>query len=95
MFKKIRSVRLTYRQQIFIYALCQNLTLLPDREQCRVKELCRKIGREHHEALYKVLTTQKSMEEIARKHYVSPSTLYRLRKEFYEGFLSEIDLRRE
>lgn len=87
MFKKRRGIKLSYNKQGLIYFICMNIKDLPTEVQDKVLNLCLVIAGEDYQALYEVLTCDfRTVEAIARKHYISEKKLYGYRKEFYEKF---------
>lgn len=88
MFRKLRGVRLSYIEQGLIYFTCANFRHQTKEIQKRIKSLCVEVGGDYADALFDVLTKvgQYSVERIAMEHYVSPETLYRLRRRFYEAW---------
>lgn len=90
MFKKRRGIKLSYNKQGLIYFICMNVKDLSDEERNKVFNLCREIAGNDADALLEVLTCDwKTVEAIARSHYMSDKKLYRFRKEFYERFFEE------
>ena len=55
--------------------------------QQKIINLCAQIGGEHYAALFEVMTCPDlSVAAVAMRHYIDESTLYRLRKKFYESW---------
>ena len=71
--KKLRGVHLSRNRQGFIRYAC----LTYDEREC---------GGPYSAALREVMCGEDSITSIALRHYVSESTLYRLRKDFYESW---------
>ena len=86
MFRKLRGVRLPYNVQGLIYFTCANYQQQDAATKRKIRGLCFEIGGEYAGALFDVLTKagQYSVEQIAMDYYISPETLYRLRRKFYE-----------
>ena len=85
----MRSVRLPYKRQGLIYFICLNFDTQPPDVRERVRLLCREVGGEHSAALLEVLrrgATGALFSEIAKRHFVDETWLYRLRRKVYELF---------
>lgn len=82
----MRGVKLPYKKQGFIFFLCQNYEELPEDIQTGIRMQCRLVAGEYAGALLAVLTTGKSISNIALQYHTSESALYRYRKRFYENF---------
>ncbi len=89
MFKKLRGVQLPYVKQGYIYFLCQNYDAQTTETQVTIENLCNKIGGEYSRALYLVMTSRLSVQNIAIDNNVSERTLYELRRRFYMAWESE------
>lgn len=85
-FKKLRGVRLPEEKQGLIRYTCLNYANANKGTREKIERLCKNCGGEHWRALFEVMTTRRSITSIALAHYVGESTLYRLRKEFYEAW---------
>ena len=85
-FKKLRGCSLTYNQQLLIRAICLNYPIMPEEVKAKINRLCDECGGEYRKALFRVLTTYKSVRFIAIDENVSESQLYRFRLSFYEKF---------
>ena len=85
-FKKLRGVRLPEEKQGLIRYTCLNYANANKQTREKIERLCQMCGGEHQRALFEVMTTRKSITNIALAHFVGESTLYRLRKEFYEAW---------
>ena len=83
-FKQLRGVELPEEQQGLIRYTCLNVATRPKRTQEKIQRLCDDVGGAYRAARWEVMCTKKSITAIARTHFLSESTLYRLRKEFYE-----------
>ena len=84
--KKMRSIRLSYEQQGFIYFTCRTFSLQPQAVQDKILRLCTEYGGLYDMALFLLLTTSEIVQAIALKCHVSPSVLYNRRKQFYEAW---------
>lgn len=93
MFKKRRGIKLPYKEQGLIHFKCLCFDGLPKHEQEEILRLCDDVGKEDSKALFEVLTTDssvKTVEAIARGHFLSERKLYALRREFYLRFKREL-----
>jgi hypothetical protein len=86
MFKKMRSVRLSYEKQGLVYFLCKNYTVLPVHIQETIDRLCMEVGGEYNQALRQLLIRRISVRRAAMEWHMDETTLYRKRKIFYERF---------
>lgn len=90
MFRKMRGIALPYRVQGLIFFTCQCYDILPPRQQKKIDDTIAQVcGDTYSEALKAVLTTSRSVCAIALDHYVSETTLYRLREKFYLEYWGE------
>ena len=85
-FRKLRGVRLPEEKQGLIRYTCLNFATRPAWMKEKITRLCDECGGEYSRALFEVMTTRRSMTEIALRHCVSESVLYNRRKLFYESF---------
>lgn len=85
-FKKIRGVALPEEKQGMVRFTCLTYADQPKRIQEKIQRLCDECGGAYSAALREVMCSRKSIVAIAQAHYVSESSLYRMRKEFYEGW---------
>ena len=85
-FKKLRGVGLTEEQQGLVRFVCLNQAGQPRRVREKIQRLCDTCGGAYSAALWDVMCTKKSITAIAMEHNVGESTLYRMRKEFYESW---------
>ena len=87
MFKKRRSIKVSYNRQGLIHFICVNVRSLPIEVNTRILSLCYEVAGEHGEALYTMLTDDtKNVHGVAMQYYLSESQLYAYRKKFYEKF---------
>lgn len=84
--KKLRGVRLSRNRQGFIRYACLTYDEQPKGMQNKIDRLLRQCGGPYCAALRDVMCGEDSITAIALRHYVSESTLYRLRKDFYESW---------
>lgn len=83
-FKKLRGVDLPEEKQGLVRYICLNSDSQPKRIQDKIQRLCDDVGGAYGAALREVMCGRKSITAISREYFVSESTLYRMRKEFYE-----------
>lgn len=85
MFKKRRGIHLTYNKQGLIYFTCMNYEDMPKHIQNKILNLCKEVGKEHAEVLFKVITdSTKSIRSLSMDYHISETQLYHYRKKFYE-----------
>ena len=72
-FKYRKSMKLSYRQQGYIFFRCQMVGKLATEEQRIIKEACDKTG--FGDAVYEYITTDASSVYISQKHYISEKWL--------------------
>ena len=85
MFKKKKSINLSYNKQGIIYFTCQNYKELQQEVQEKIVNLCFYVAGEDYAALFELLTNEyKGLNCIAREHYISHVRLSNYRKRFYE-----------
>lgn len=86
-FRKMRGIRLPYKEQGMIWFTCLTYDSQPEDVRRRIRSLAKKCGGEYQDALLEMLTRENvSVEQLADKHHTSPATLYRCRKKFYESW---------
>ena len=85
-FKKLRGVKLPEEKQGFIRYTCLTYDEQPRGMRNKIDRLLRECGGSYRAALREVMCGEDSITAIALRHYVSESTLYRLRKDFYESW---------
>lgn len=83
-FKKLRGVGLPEEQQGLIRYTCLTCKNQPEHIKRKVRRLCDECGGEYSAALQEVMCSKRGIRSIALDHHVSESTLYRIRKNFYE-----------
>lgn len=89
MFRKMRGVKVPPDRQGLLFFTCRNYNDLPQSTKCRINDLCDMISegdQAYRAALFDMLTTKNSVVNISMKHAVSQSTLYKLRRRFYEAW---------
>ena len=90
-FKKKKSIKLSYIKQGLIYFTCMDYKNQPFKMQNKINNLCLEVAGEHHRALFALLTDEReNITSVAMKHYISEAQLCRYRKKFYEKFFEKI-----
>lgn len=92
MFRKMHGVKVSHDRQGLLFFTCRNYNDLPEETRSRIDALCDSISggeRAYRAALFDMLTTRDSVVSISMKHAVSQSTLYKLRRRFYEAWYKE------
>ena len=91
MFKKKKSINLSYVKQGYIAFLCYTLELRKGSEKEEVINLCKDIAGEDWKALYEVLTNPyKNLERIARDYFMWERRLSLWRACFFETYAKRI-----
>ncbi len=85
-FKKLRGVNLPEKKQGLIRYTCLNILDQPVWMRKKFERLCVECGGVYHCALREILTTERSVTEVALKYHVDESVIYRARKSFYENW---------
>jgi hypothetical protein len=85
-FRYKKSIPLDYDRQGYVYFVSRRYRFLPQSMKRGIRELCREVGGEYHQALFSFVTTDTGSTEICTKHYLSPSTLERLVQKYYTAF---------
>ena len=84
--KKLRGVRVSRNMQGFIRFTCLTYDQQPKRMQNKIDRLLRECGGPYDAALREVMCGEDSITAIALRHFASESSLYRMRKNFYESW---------
>ncbi len=82
--KKGDRFGLPFKKQLKIYATCLNYSDEPQEVQHKIINLCYQCGGEHHEALFKAVTTEDRVIDVAAEYYIHETWLIRLIKRFYQ-----------
>ena len=83
-FKYLPSVSKSYPEQGMIFFVCQTYSRQTPEMQSKIDRLCREAGGEYADALRAYLCTPASWEAVTTEYFVSPSTLDRVRRRFFE-----------
>lgn len=86
MFRFKESVKVSYKRQGYIYFTSLRYDELDEGRQKKIRALCRECGGANRKALFEAVTTETSEDLICDTHYISKSTLYRMKREYYERF---------
>jgi len=86
MFKKMRSVRLPYARQGLIFFTCLTYAAQPPEIKEKIEEICTDVAGPHRNALFEMITTNKSIYRICDECMISPTQMYFYRKLFYENW---------
>lgn len=87
MFKKKRSINLSYSRQGFIFFLCLTYRLQPFDIQKRIENLCMEVAGEDFQALFALLTCDyKTAERLAADFFIPVRKLSDYRKRFFEEY---------
>lgn len=85
MFKKKKSIKISYEAQGLIYFTCLTYRIQPQQVKKRILNLCIEVAGEDYTALFEVLTkSTKTLERISSDYFVSTQRLSLYRKRFYE-----------
>lgn len=82
-FRKLRGVPLPKEKQGLIYYTCLNFDSAPEYTRRKILRLCGVAGGEYAEALFMLVTKDRSITELALKCNVSEETLRIVRRRFY------------
>ena len=86
MFRFKESVKVSYKRQGYIYFTSLRYDELDEEKKRVIRKLCRECGGTYSKALFKAVTTETPDDLICDTHYISKSTLYRMKREYYERF---------
>lgn len=84
MFKKMKSLNLSYDKQGLIYFTCKNYKYLPVETQEKIENLCQEVGGIYKKALFDMMTNGKSATAVATEYFMSEATAFRLKRKFYK-----------
>ena len=74
-FKYRKSMKLTYRQQGYVFFRCQNIGKLTESEQREIRAACDKTN--YGDAVYEYITTDAESVYICNRYYLSHTLLAR------------------
>ena len=91
MFRKYKSVNLTYDEQGLIYFILRKFDSLPLRLQKRIERMLKDIAGRDYEAVRDFLVCGMDIKCVMDKHHWRYSQkLYDCRREFFERFYDEV-----
>lgn len=90
MFRFKKSIPVDYDRQGYIYFVSRQYKKLDKTSQNQIRQLCRKAGGEHHNALFAYVTTNLGPAAVCMEHFLSESTLERAVKKYYIEFAKMI-----
>ena len=94
-FRKLRGVNLTYREQGLIWFTCVNYDKQPKAVKEKINRLCKLYGGEHEKALFALLTRENvSIQWLEQTYHVNATTLYKRRVKFFHGWKNDIGERK-
>lgn len=86
-FNYLPSIQLGKKKQGLIYYISHNYYLLPAGKRAVIDEHCVAVGGKYAQALKRFMTSEDGIAKICIEHYIgSPTTIYRLQREYYEKF---------
>lgn len=83
-FKYLTSVHKSYTDQGLVFFLCQSYPRLEERQRQKIDNLCERAGGDYAAALKSFLCTQTPWQLVCMDHAISPATLERMRRRFYD-----------
>ena len=86
MYRYKKSVGGSYQRQGYIYFTSLQYRNLPEWRREKLRELCKRAGGEHWEALLEYMTTETTPESVCQRFYLSRSTLHRIVRTYYKEF---------
>ena len=86
MWRYKKSIPVSYERQGYIYFTSLLYRDLPARAQQKILNLCLEAGGEYYQALMEFVTTDAGATSICMRHHISPSTLERVVRRYYERF---------
>lgn len=90
MFRYKKSIPVSYERQGYIYFSSLLYRELPERAQEKILNLCIAAGEENYQALFEFVTTDVGAQAVCLRHHLSPSTLERAVRRYYEVFPRKI-----
>ena len=89
-FRYKKSIPVSYEWQGYIYFTSLLYWELPKRTQEKILNLCIAAGKENYQALFEFVTTDAGAQAVCLRHHLSPSTLERAVRRYYEAFPRKI-----
>ena len=95
MYKYSKSIGLSYETQGYIFFRCLLYKNLSEDDQRQIREcIMAAVGKEHYGEIFDLVTGRKTYTAICIEYYIAAeSTLYRLRKRFYELYAKCLGLK--
>ena len=90
MFRYKKSIPVSYERQGYVYFSSLLYRELPERAQEKILNLCIAAGKENYQALFEFVTTDVGAQAVCLRHHLSPSTLERAVRRYYEVFPRKI-----
>ena len=90
MFRYKAGIKVSYERQGCIYFTSLRYSELPEEKKREIRRLCRECGGQHSKALFTAVTTETPIDLICDTHYISSTTLKRMKKNYYEKFPKEL-----
>ena len=86
MFRYKSGIAVSYARQGYIFFTSRLYKDLPEKRRQKIRELCAEHGGEYAAALMEFVTTDRGETAICMQYNLSPSTLKRAVRRYYEGF---------
>lgn len=83
MFKKKKSIHLSYARQGLIYFTCITYNIQPQKVKTAIENLCVEVAGEDYKVLFGLLTRGSVVELTAEENYINGKLLSKWRAEFY------------
>ena len=87
---RVAFIEESYERQGYIYFTSLLYWELPKRTQEKILNLCIAAGKENYQALFEFVTTDAGAQAVCLRHHLSPSTLERAVRRYYEAFPRKI-----
>lgn len=86
-FRYKKRLKLKYNVQGYIYFTCQNYNCLSECHKSVIDRICAEVGGDiYREALFSVITTNRSVVSISMEHHMSESALREKINQFYREY---------
>ena len=83
MFKKKKSIHLSYVRQGLIYFTCATYHIQSQKVQTSIENLCVEIAGEDYQVLFRLLIGDRTVERTAGDNYINDKLLSKWRADFY------------
>ncbi len=74
---------------MLVRAICLNYADRPKWEQDKIQRLCDECAGAYSAALFELMTTERSIQQVCNVHHVSPSRMYDFRRKFNEKWFKK------